>query len=478
MNWRISIAMAFAALSAFAAPAGDGDESAALHGVVTHMYWPDGYFFMRTDKGEDWRVSMDGREKLRLSPGDIVDVDGLLEPVRNRHTRRLFYADATKVGHDPKSVPQNVPMSISELLAQPGDGALVPDWYARPVAVAGRLHDFWRRDNMLTVVLEEGGQYIYCKINVGIDVPFPDYFSIGARVQTKGIALFSAEWGEGHKLVGFGNVTILASGMGALEVLSRPPFWTVGRLALLLAVVVGILAVLGVWNVLMRRAVRRALAVREKAVRDKAAAEAVVRERLRLSHDLHDNFQQLLASCAFSLAATTNYVKSDAPKDEILSALRDVEDTLQHTQTGLRAALWSISEEAEGPSRFSDLIRYAAGRLAHWEGVVDFSFEGRETPMARQHAGALLMVLQEAVANAIRHGRARKVHVAVAFEDSALEMSIVDDGVGFDQDSAEVRSPGHMGLSGMRTRVANLGGTFRIESLTGEGTRIVIRMPL
>ena len=98
--------------------------------------------------------------------------------------------------------------------------------------------------------------------------------------------------------------------------------------------------------------------------------------------------------------------------------------------------------------------------------------------MARQHAGALLMVLQEAVANAIRHGRARKVHVAVAFEDSALEMSIVDDGVGFDQDSAEVRSPGHMGLSGMRTRVANLGGTFRIESRTGEGTRIVIRMPL
>lgn len=218
--------------------------------------------------------------------------------------------------------------------------------------------------------------------------------------------------------------------------------------------------------------------MREKAVRDKAAAEAAVRERLRLAHDLHDNFQQLLASCSFSLAATTNYVLEDAPKEEILAGLRDVEDSLQHTQTGLRAALWSMSEEAEGPSRFSDLIRYAAGRLAHWDGIVDFSFEGDETPMARQHAGALLMVLQEAVANAVRHGKARKVRVAVRFCAKSLEMSITDDGTGFDKTSAEVSAPGHMGLSGMASRVANMGGTFDVESQTGHGTRITVRMPL
>lgn len=474
MNWRISIAMAFAALSAFAEP---GDDPVSLKGVVTLMRDHESYFFMRADDGLDWRISLKGEAHERFARGDKIDVDGLLEPRRNRNTTRVFEAVVQKTGHDESAVPDYRSISMHELWLG-RDKTPLPSWYGNPVRVEGMVHDFWRTDISLNLVLSDRDDYIQCKVTVPISVPLPEYFKRGARIEVKGIAVYSASWGDGHVLVGFENVNVLTQGMDTITVVSRPPFWTVGRLVALLGVVLGALGALFVWNMMMRSAVRRALAVREKAVRDKAAAEAVVRERLRLSHDLHDNFQQLLASCAFSLAATTNYVKSDAPKDEILSALRDVEDTLQHTQAGLRAALWSINEEAEGPSRFSGLIRYAAGRLAHWAGVVDFSFSGRETPMARQHAGALLMVLQEAVANAIRHGRARKVHVAVVFEDRALEMSIVDDGVGFDQDSAEVHSPGHMGLSGMRARVENLGGTFRVESRTGEGTRIVIRMPL
>ena len=464
-------------IASFAALAAPDDDPVSLKGVVTLMRDGENYFFMRADDGLDWRISLKGNLHDRFARGDIVNVDGLLEPRRNRNTTRIFEAAVTKTGHDESAVPDYRPVSMDELW-QGRDKTPLPKWYANPVRVRGTVHDFWRTDNSLNMVLLDHDDHVQSKVTVPISVPLPEHFKHGAVIEVKGIAIYSASWGEGHVLVGFENVNILTQGMDAVVVLSGPPFWTVGRLWAVIGIAFGVLAAFAGWVAMLRRAVSRALAVREKAVRDKAAAEAAVRERLRLAHDLHDNFQQLLASCSFSLAATTNYVLEDAPKEEILAGLRDVEDSLQHTQTGLRAALWSMSEEAEGPSRFSDLIRYAAGRLAHWEGVVEFSFEGEESPMARQYAGALLMVLQEAVANAVRHGKSRKVRVAVRFGAKSLEMSITDDGTGFDKTSAEVSAPGHMGLSGMASRVANMGGTFDVESQPGQGTKITVRMPL
>ena len=134
-----------------------------------------------------------------------------------------------------------------------------------------------------------------------------------------------------------------------------------------------------------------------------------------------------------------------------------------------------MTEESEGPKSFTGLLGFAMKRMAHWEGVVFLSVEGDEPPGARKFAGLLLMVLQEAVGNALRHGGATRVDVKLAFKEDALAMAIADDGCGFD--ASKPFGSEHLGLSGMKMRVASCGGTLSIESSPDCGTTVSVRVP-
>lgn len=86
---------------------------------------------------------------------------------------------------------------------------------------------------------------------------------------------------------------------------------------------------------------------------------------------------------------------------------------------------------------------------------------------------SLLLVGREAFNNIVKHACATLVVVRVRVTEAELDLEIEDDGRGFDP--ATVR-PGGLGLGSMRSRVDSLGGTFRIESAAGRGTRIAIRV--
>jgi signal transduction histidine kinase len=77
--------------------------------------------------------------------------------------------------------------------------------------------------------------------------------------------------------------------------------------------------------------------------------------------------------------------------------------------------------------------------------------------------------VQEALTNVLRHGSASLARIRLSVQDGFLEVSVADNGVGFDQ---AVQSRQGMGLQGMRERVASLGGTLTIESQPGHGTRV------
>ena len=84
-------------------------------------------------------------------------------------------------------------------------------------------------------------------------------------------------------------------------------------------------------------------------------------------------------------------------------------------------------------------------------------------------------VVQEALHNCEKHSGARKVRVTVRQLNDSLLAEVEDDGCGFA--STERRSTG-LGLLGMRERSANAGGSLNIDSAPGQGTRIVLRIPL
>jgi signal transduction histidine kinase len=88
----------------------------------------------------------------------------------------------------------------------------------------------------------------------------------------------------------------------------------------------------------------------------------------------------------------------------------------------------------------------------------------------------LFRLLQESLANGFRHGGAAKQFIALDTSDSRLQVTVRDDGKGFDPRATETE--GHLGLEGMRERVEILGGTFYVWSAVGQGTVVRADIPL
>jgi signal transduction histidine kinase len=89
----------------------------------------------------------------------------------------------------------------------------------------------------------------------------------------------------------------------------------------------------------------------------------------------------------------------------------------------------------------------------------------------------LLRIAHEALANALAHAEARHLEVRLRYGQASLELSVRDDGRGFDEESAAAAKPGHFGLRGMRERAAML-GRFDLESHPGRGTEVKVSVEL
>jgi signal transduction histidine kinase len=104
---------------------------------------------------------------------------------------------------------------------------------------------------------------------------------------------------------------------------------------------------------------------------------------------------------------------------------------------------------------------------------VDLTDEPQPSP-ARDRE--VFLILQEALVNAVRHARARRVRLSIRGEGGGLRAEVADDGVGFDPEDARARAR-RMGLNAMRERAAALGAELRVESSPGRGARVVLRVP-
>ena len=90
----------------------------------------------------------------------------------------------------------------------------------------------------------------------------------------------------------------------------------------------------------------------------------------------------------------------------------------------------------------------------------------------------VLRIVRESLTNAFKHAAATQIQVAAVFDDGALKVTVVDNGRGFDPQSAPGPDSGHFGLSNMVERAKKLGGTLEILRMQGGGTSICARIPL
>lgn len=197
-----------------------------------------------------------------------------------------------------------------------------------------------------------------------------------------------------------------------------------------------------------------------------AASRLVWRERHRIARELHDGLAQDLAALHLTFRRLERLYPELADLGEMVLTI--YEKTRQGIED-LQIAPQAEEHPAEFLSRVVTTLARREGLVARFD-----SPPGLELPA--QVVVQLARVLQEALTNAARHGKARRVEVGLNHSGNALRLVIRDDGVGFDPRRLDPK--GHHGLAIMRERIEELGGEFWIESAPGRGTTLTARLPL
>ena len=445
--------------------------STNLTGVITFDREGMPFHYMTDSSGVSWRLDKPLND-VTLKFGDSVIVTG--EPEESvKH--RLLNVRAQVVGKG--TVPAPIELSVGDIFASVLPYGKSP-FYAARIVTEGMLRDINRRQSSTQLLVGEGDRNIQLEMPWPLETALPAELVLGATLRVTGNLVYTSI--ENFEEGVFGrveNVELMPMGDDDIKVVKRAPFFTAARLVNLLCGVLAITFIVGLWAVSLRRMVARRTAELGESIRERETsrieADAVRRERLRLAADLHDGFQQYLAGAMFRLKAAMNYL----PKDALSSReqLKKVQEALQHTQSGLRSTLWAMNEESEGPESLLALFSFAVRRMPHWEGRVRIDCEGEERRIARKSAATLLLIMQEAVGNALKHGGAENVKVRLAFGTDRFTMQVIDDGCGFDID--ENRGAGHYGMASMERRTVELGGSMHLWSKKRLGSKLIFDIP-
>lgn len=223
---------------------------------------------------------------------------------------------------------------------------------------------------------------------------------------------------------------------------------------------------------------------RERDVRRRAEEDARLKqtllsqsleEKIRLGHDLHDGIIQSLYAVGLTVESIRPLLTSDpAEADRRLEQSRAA---LNRTIRDVRTYITGLAPDRLRRGGFAHaldtvLAEVSAGRTVRFDVKVDESAAAQLGPEQTVDA---LQISREAVSNALRHGGASLITVRVHEGDAEVCLLVQDNGAGFD---AHAPGAGGHGLTNIRSRAERLGGTVRLTSQPGEGTRLVVTLPL
>lgn len=208
-------------------------------------------------------------------------------------------------------------------------------------------------------------------------------------------------------------------------------------------------------------------------------ALAMLQEREQLARELHDTLGQVFAfvhtqgQTVRRLLSRGDVATADELVARLVEVAREADVDIRESILGLRATL---SEHGLFPALARYLKQYEKNygvqtELEVPETLTDAAFEP-------QVEVQLLRIVQEALTNVRRHAAARCVRVAFAVEAGRARVTVEDDGQGFDPRARDHGWGSHVGLRVMRERAKEVGGTVRVDSAPGQGTRVTVDVPM
>jgi signal transduction histidine kinase len=258
------------------------------------------------------------------------------------------------------------------------------------------------------------------------------------------------------------------------------------ELFLIGAVVIGWAALLALWmRTIMRESQARKKLIEqlETTQQELAAAErqaGILQERQRMAQEIHDTLAQGFTSIVMQLEAADQALAEDVSGAQ--RHLQTANETARANLAEARRLVMALQPEQLETATLPDALSREAAR---WEKSTSintvFSVTGEPVPIHPEIEVTLLRAMQEGLTNIRKHAQASEIVVTLSYMDKEVALDVQDDGLGFDPQDLQ-NSPGQggdgFGLLAMRQRAESIGGSVIVESSPGEGTTLVVQLPI
>ncbi len=207
---------------------------------------------------------------------------------------------------------------------------------------------------------------------------------------------------------------------------------------------------------------------------DRAQALAGLQERQRLAQNLHDAINQSLFSGGLIAEVLPRLWERDPA--EALRSLNDLRHLIRGAQAEMRALLGELRPDTLTDSELTDLILLLGNAFTGRTNIpVNITSKGAYR-LPSETQVVIYRMCQEALNNIAKHAKATQVNIQINLTATAVEVQIVDNGIGFDH--SRKRQVGHFGLEMMYERAETIGATLKITSTPQHGTEILIHWKL
>jgi NarL family two-component system sensor histidine kinase LiaS len=206
---------------------------------------------------------------------------------------------------------------------------------------------------------------------------------------------------------------------------------------------------------------------------EQARVSAIVEERQRLARELHDAVSQQLFAISMTATAVGRTLDKDFEKAKRQVAL--IEEMAAVAQSEMRALLLHLRPVyLEGKPLEQGLIELVNEFKVKVPMEIIFEMD-KGIDLMKGIENHLFRIIQEAMSNALRHSKANKMEIRIHLRQDIVRLVIRDDGVGFELDDKKQTS---YGLSNMKERVTEFGGSIQFITALNKGTRIEITIPI
>lgn len=409
------------------------------------------------------------------SAGETVEVAGIPETDLYRiHLLRAVWRPASAPGSCLEPTPGKYRHPrLGYFFSNSGRFIINYEPYGQIHTVTAALKEFILDENgRRRMLLEDGGFQLQAYIDDRQDPStLPE---VGSVVSVTGICVVESDfWRPAAPLPKNQKLFLVTRAPSDITVIKNAPWWTPLKFTVAASILTALLVLVFIWNAALRVLVERRSREVIRAQEKKLESELRVAERTRLAADLHDSLSQNLTVIGYQVSAARQTLGDKDPETD--ACLGTAAKMIGSCRTDLRRCLWDLRNDVLDEPDFATAIRKTVEPVAG-EAELHIRFAGRRSLISDSTAHALLNIIRELVANAVRHGNASEIRIAGEVGKNGIMFSVKDNGCGFDAGHRPGQTEGHFGIDGIIERIERLEGTITIDSAPGRGTTVKLKI--